>query len=157
MSITFFAEAPADRVRTFRLTCEILGVLGEWTGAANAYGEADAHALVCTGDLCSQYGADVDEITDEPAPVNVCNNNGAQLLAALGYVDDEGSDDAEGFLGRVLLALAIMPTDEGMPVYAIASNIIDCGRPAGYLEARLAELRQLATECAACGVAVAWS
>ncbi|MEU3708368.1 hypothetical protein AB0E82_39530 [Streptomyces anulatus] len=76
-------------------------------------------------------------------PVNMANANAARVLGALGYAEPCGVDDAESFLGRVLIALAVDPVDAGRPATA-KGRLIDCGRPQGYVQERLGELRALA-------------
>lgn len=170
MSVTFTAATTTpDAVRVFKLTCEVTGVMGEWTGYGNAYSEAHAHALVCVNNLCRDYGADVDEVTDLPVEINMANGNARRVLDVLGIpVDDDdmyGEEDAAVFLGRVLLALALAPHDEGMPAYAMQSGEglfrggrqIHCGREAGDLQRRLERLREFAEDCRARSLTIQWS
>lgn len=169
MSTTFYAaidiDAPDTTVR--RLTCEVIGVMGEWTGYAKAYGIADAHKVVCSNLLCQQYGPTIDEVTDAPE-VNVGRLNDAMILEALGYPTEDGdlsgADTAEAFLGRVLVALAISPEDEGMPMRELVGNerLFGCrethmGRRPGYLQDVLGRLRDLAETCRNRGVDVHWA
>lgn len=68
--------------------------------------------------------------------------------------------DAEDFLGRVLLASALTPVDEGVPAHAVPgtnARIIDCGRPAGYLQDRLDALHEIATYAVAHKLPVTWA
>lgn len=95
-------------------------------------------------------------ITDLPAAedlaVNMSNSNAAVVCAALGIDLDElgwcGSLPARDFLGRILIALAVNPSDAGRPATVDAApgraTFIDCGRPEGYVEERLGWLRALA-------------
>lgn len=84
--------------------------------------------------------------------VNMSNSNAARVCASLGIdLDAEGwcgSLDAADFLGRVLLALAVDPVDAGRPATVDAApgraTFIDCGRPQGYTQERLSQLRELA-------------
>lgn len=99
----------------------------------------------------------------EHLAVNMSNGNAALVCATLGIdLDAEGwcgSLSAADFLGRVLLALAIAPADEGMPSYELAPGdsagifgtvrqggprFIQGARPEGYTQQRLAQLRELA-------------
>lgn len=106
--------------------------------------------------------------------VNVSNANAGHLLGVLGYEVDwsdlYGEATAEDFMGRVLIAQAVNPTDEGVPSRELtpvektaslfagfgAATVIDCGRSYGYTEGRLAELRELAQLAAEQGVSIAW-
>lgn len=60
-----------------------------------------------------------------------------------------GSLPAVDFLGRVLMALAVLPVDAGVPVHELPREPgqvrwIECGRPEGYAQQRLGQLRELA-------------
>jgi len=66
---------------------------------------------------------------------------------ALGFTsfEDEvclGEESIESFKGRVLLALAVAPEDEGMPVHTVGTVLGEARthRPAGYLQAKLRAL-----------------
>jgi hypothetical protein len=84
--------------------------------------------------------------------INMCNRNAALVCDALGIElapDWCGDMKAGDFQGRILLALAISPTDEGMPSYEHntepgTARVIEGSRPAGYLQERLSQLRSLA-------------
>lgn len=85
--------------------------------------------------------------------VNLSNQNGAQVLGSLGvevdWEDIYGEFDPTDFSGRVLLARALEPADEGTPDEVSPSGrFVDCGRPQGYLETVLDELGGLAAWCA---------
>ncbi|MFE1478596.1 hypothetical protein ACFW6N_32690 [Streptomyces cyaneofuscatus] len=68
---------------------------------------------------------------------------------------DAGRLPAGDFLGRVLVALALTPEDSGVDGYW-SGRIHMGGRRAGYLQRRLAELRDLAQWCADHGRDVTW-
>jgi hypothetical protein len=53
------------------------------------------------------------ELTGEP--VDMADSNAACVLDTLGYAEPYGDEDAQLFLGRVLLALALDPGDAGCP------------------------------------------
>lgn len=114
--------------------------------------------------------------------VNVSNVNAVRLLAVLGYeLDVEegavGRDDADAFLGRVLVALAVEPYDEGVEMHQLTVDecaaspvlaafgagrldgpaVYDCGRRKGYTQERLKSLQRLATYCRDVGALVAWA
>ncbi|MFD3539671.1 hypothetical protein ACFWUQ_09235 [Streptomyces sp. NPDC058662] len=93
------------------------------------------------------------DFTDEP--VNMANANAVRVLDVLGYDELYGDADAEDFLGRVLVALAVAPADAGRPA-TVDGNFIDCGRPPGYTQTRLEELRELAEDACARRLRVAW-
>ncbi|MEV7581562.1 hypothetical protein [Streptomyces erythrochromogenes] len=80
--------------------------------------------------------------------VNMANANAARVLGVLGYDELAGDAEAGDFLGRVLVALALVPVDAGRPATAEGRFVV-CGRRAGYIQERLEELHELAE--GACG------
>ena len=108
--------------------------------------------------------ADTLDLTGQPgAPeLNVASGNAAHLFGLLGlhFDGDGGKAPAEDFLGRVLLAQALLDvtTDDehGRPGIRVG-NWIDCGRRPGYLADRLACLREIATWAYERHATVAWS
>jgi len=94
--------------------------------------------------------------------VNMCNRNAAQVCDALGFSLDPdwcGEMEAKDFQGRVLLALAISPADEGMPSYEHAgpgARMIEGARRPGYLQERLGQLHELAEWAIANDAVVSW-
>lgn len=112
-----------------------------------------------------------------PLEVNMSNVNAAAVCAALGIdLDAEGwcgSLPAQDFLGRVLVALAIAPVDEGMPSHVLqpgddagpllgivgenGPTIIQGARRPGHLQERLDQLRQLADWAVVHDADVYWS
>ncbi|NKS56267.1 hypothetical protein GS504_01390 [Rhodococcus hoagii] len=98
---------------------------------------------------------------DEGPSLNVCNQNAAALLAVLGLTEtiaddtgaqsrttpafDAGGEDAATFLGRILLAQALAPTDPGRPVTQSSDGrFVDGGRRPGYTQEKLGELERIA-------------
>ncbi|MFJ2217939.1 hypothetical protein ACIQVO_35985 [Streptomyces sp. NPDC101062] len=102
---------------------------------------------------------------DDVPQVNLANANARRVLETLGLTDYDtpgdhddtltGQRTAEDFIGHVLIALALTPFDTGIPAVQ-DGNCIDLGRPAGYLQDRLADLHNLASWCAAHDRAVSW-
>ncbi|QGH75334.1 hypothetical protein I5G61_gp86 [Mycobacterium phage Quesadilla] len=95
--------------------------------------------------------------------VNMSNSNAARVAEALGFSLDPdwcGEMDAEAFLGRVLMALAVSPADEGMPSFEVAgpgARMIEGARRPGYLQDRLAQLHELALWARAHSTPIWWS
>lgn len=93
--------------------------------------------------------------------VNVSSANAVVLCGSLG-IDLEfegwcGSLPAQDFLGRVLLALAIEPADEGIPSHELPTGgvrWVECGRRPGYIQERLLQLHELAEWAAENGAEV---
>lgn len=114
------------------------------------------------GKLCLMYRLSLTTLEATPPEVNMSNNNAADIFASLGFISDDpalaaeaaevfhgGSLDAADFLGRVLFALAISPSDEGRPSFEMPRTeggmmAIACGRRVGYIQTRLGELHDLA-------------
>lgn len=119
--------------------------------------------VVCSDEYCDEYSVFVTPVYEDEAPeVNVSNVNARAILDALGHsldADDElcGGEDAESFMGRVLMAVAVAPQDAGVPTHHVTPNFIDCGRPEGYLQDRLEALREVAEYAASKGREVVWS
>lgn len=80
----------------------------------------------------------------------------AVLDAAVLDVDLCGHATGQDFLGRVLIALALAPFDEGTPTLD-AGRVVAFGRPEGYAQERLAQLRDLAEAAVRHGRTIAWS
>jgi hypothetical protein len=95
--------------------------------------------------------------------VNMSNRNAALVCQTLGIELDPdwcGEMPALDFQGRVLMALAVAPTDEGMPSYehvGPGARMIEGARRAGYTQERLGQLHDLAVWAARRDVAVWWS
>lgn len=111
----------------------------------------------------------------EEIGVNMSNSNAHRVAQTLGIdLDPDWCGDmaAEDFLGRVLMALAISPADEGMPSHTLqpgddagvlfgtvregGPTIIAGARRPGYLQERLAELHELALWAVANDAVVMW-
>lgn len=142
------------------------------------------HLAVCGDEFCEGSRMFIHAIEEAPAPqVNVSNINAKHLLTLLGSeplneygdVDLCGGMSGADFMGRILMAIAIAPTDEGTPTYedtyvdgheapseeggALAvktMTVVMCGRREGYSEGRLEELRQLAEFSIATGRDIQW-
>lgn len=185
MSITFAAEP--GPIASYQVGCRCTGTekvtvaVTDHLAVSEAYQTAVAVLVEfrdgarpwfagCIDELCQQelpWIIPVEETPrgeEEPSPeVNVSNHNGRELLTALGYLTAgeacdmwSGTDTADGFLGRVLLAEALLPADEGVPAHA-AGRVIECGRPAGYMQDRLTELREVAQFAVTYGRSVCWA
>jgi len=134
----------------------------------------------------SFYGYNKTTQSFSEAEVNLSNLNASGLLDLLGIQVGEafeercsGSMSAEDFLGRVLMAQAIMPADEGLPTYKMTGaeagghsgllgsllgglaqaeadgqagpTIWSAGRSAGYYDQKLVWSRELADEVISLG------
>ncbi len=134
----------------------------------------------------SFYGYNKTTQSFSEAEINLSNSNAQTLMDILGLRIDQdkdgdwaGSLSADDLLGRVLIAQAIMPADEGMPAHKLTGadysgqsgmlggllaglaqaeaegrpspSIWSAGRPAGYFDERLAQVRELAEEVKALG------
>lgn len=167
MSITFYATSQDSRAI---LTCECQQIRGdvvyENRAAARTAKESNEIAPVDCENYCAGFPHRVAEF-EEPPYVNASNINAHFILETLGLYDqNHGSLDASDFLGRVLLAQAVAPIDEGVPAYhmneldasgaPMGATMINGGRYPGYLQARLEELEHLATFAIANNSEVLW-
>lgn len=101
---------------------------------------------------------------DNDTTLNVSNRNAVRLLALLGYdretcEDNCGSDDAEAFLGRVLVALSLVDVSTadrvGTPGHW-EGRIYEGGHYPGYFQDRLEELEEVAQAARRRGTEVTW-
>lgn len=105
------------------------------------------------------------EHAPEHLQINMSNTNAAMICEALGLSlapDYCGDMPAEAFLGRVLLALAICPEDDGMPSYehtvvGTGPRVIEGSRRSGYLQERLQQLHALGTHAVTVRSEVWWT
>lgn len=140
MSVTFSSWPPSP-VLTVELLC--------WESTKDplpstdttAFADAAKHTTTCSE--CAAYGGPIVQLNRVVSDVNLSNTNAAALLTVLGFEELSGSATAEDFLGRVLVAEAINPPDEGRPT-VVEGNVTYCGTSAGYTEKRLTQLRELA-------------
>lgn len=144
MSVTFFIEQVPSG---YQVTCECGTRKSElFDNSASAYSELNDNRLnyVCGNSMCDVLYAFVDVQYPINLDVNISNINARRLLGTLGFDTEELAGTSEGadFAGRVLLALALEPEDEGVPAVE-EQGFVDCGRAPGYLQARLGELQIL--------------
>ncbi|QOD05789.1 hypothetical protein [Pseudarthrobacter sp. BIM B-2242] len=123
------------------------------------------HLAECGDEFCEAMLMSIEAVEEDPSPaVRVSYHNARHLLDLLGYGHETsvvgGSDTAENFLGRVLVALAVNPADAGVPATssknAGSPEMIHCGRREGYSEDHLEALREVANFAASRGRAVQW-
>lgn len=159
MSVTISPASRDSDVLAFdgRCTCGALR-----TGVVRAtYDEARRDVLARDGEVCPECycGMYAHAIVIDMPSVNMANRNAAHVLAALGVTPDDGefygSADADDMLGRVLLAQAIQPADDGTPSYEVG-NLVECGRRAGYTDDRLAQVYEIAVWARTHGREVVW-
>lgn len=170
MSVTFHTEAPT---LGFEVACYARGrAAARFATHAEAYAEQVAmltrgeHPMGCDDEYCLAMGHTfIDAVRVMNAhEVNVSNINARFILGHLGLADEDGADmsgalDAEDFLGRVLLAVALSPEDEGIPSHTVPSTgatMVECGRHAGYLHEVLDSLRAVADDAIRLGERVYW-
>lgn len=125
-------------------------------------------------ETCLMYRLCLTAREEDPSPsINMSNTNSLDLFDALGLntcsVDaygktivespwDGGSVPAADFMGRVLLAMAVMQSDSGQSEIGrveSASDVI-CAQRLGYVNGRLADMHQLAEFAVARSLPVNW-
>jgi hypothetical protein len=130
-----------------------------WEAAENFRGE---HPDRLHPDWCQSYWGVAAVYAEPLVEVNLANSNARGILELLGYDDNDlcGHADADEFLGRVLVAMAIAPRDLCTPTSeelgGSGARIIMCGRPEGYHQRVLGDLRELAEYAVARGVSISW-
>lgn len=177
MSITFSTTIGA--IEGFAFTCghdngvteHRIGSYDDARALLQTELDAQGHTgglAICGDEYCAYGPMFIRAIEADPSPeVNVSNTNAMHLLGLLGFPSqsDEdgslcGSTTAEDFLGRVLLAQAVNPSDAGVPVTETVGQggavLIAMGRRVGYSDDRLAELRDLADFAVDRGRDVQW-
>lgn len=122
----------------------------------------------CTDEYCVSFDTKfIDSAVSEPE-VNVSNITAVELLDNLGILVGEdfserclGSISAADLKGRVLMALALLPEDEGMPAYETTNTMFGlkiwaAPRPAGHTQKVLHRLLDVAEFALAQGRDVDW-
>jgi hypothetical protein len=188
VSVTFQAEpgARSRAVIDYHLECVVEPrhdhrSFATYEAAVAGLTDHDQH---CGDAFCfpgTRYIVSRSRSDDEPS-LNMTNLNAAHLLRALGLLPELGADavlhehepvsrlaggnafglagecDALDLLGRIDLALALSPVDEGTPWHPVTpgGNFLDCGRRPGYLQDRLHVLRAIAVHARELHRRVTW-
>lgn len=182
MSVSFFASIEGNVVIPSFVECGCGSFRSQvFASRSEAYEAMTAGkvASTCADDYCVGM-ADLFVSDDEPE-ANLSNANAVEMLDYLGIqVGVEfsercvGSLPAEDFKGRVLMAMALVPADEGVPAHKVGAgsemagfagemaraghpNVWDCGRPAGYNQAKLGYLLEVAEYALEQGREVVWA
>jgi len=166
MSITFSSTRDAKHIG-FHILCYGYGSENNFKSenfiseidAINAHKTAHSNNSDCDFTINDYAYRSYD--TDNDPALNISNNNGIYLLNYLGFEKPEyvGSVDADDMMGRILIAEGLAPHDEGVPDHQISSSgatIIDCGRPAGYLQDKLKALHLVAEFAKKYNAQVSW-
>lgn len=159
MSVTFSPSMDTNVAHVLVCMC------GEWNSGVVYPSFEMAHMMhkevqsSCTDPYCDYLY--VEAAIAEPE-VQMSNSNAVQLLDVLGIgVDSNFSDrcsgvlSAEDFLGRVLIAQGVNPSDAGTETITVG-NMVDCGRPEGYIDAKLDAMRGVAEWAIANGRTITW-
>lgn len=158
MSVTFSIQKDEN---LFQVVCSC----GETTLSEvfDSYMKAAAlHPVqsTCADEFCRAYPARVELIEDPAFVLNISNVNAASIFEILGFdentMDWAGSISGAEMLGRVLMAEAVLPADAGVPAFA-QGNMMFGGRPEGYLQHRLSDLRSIAEEAQKTNALIVWS
>lgn len=185
MSVTFTASFVEPRFHVVSCGCEeatARAVPYGSFGAAHSAAEAanlGARAPLpgcALPEVCPDYPLYARPVYEDPAPETCLHEaNAERALEVLGLRtgtpacpqqadadlqdgaehEASGQMDAEEFLGRVLVAVALAPADSGADGYW-SGRWFHGGRHAGDLQQRLGELRLLAEWCHQRGRQVAW-
>jgi len=140
MSVTFSTN-PEPTVLGAYLKCWDVIDLIIPTTLATASKDAALHAETCNE--CKIYQGPLVEYNREVSEVQLSNTNAFSLLESLGLTGESyGQLPSEDFAGRALLAMALLPSDDGMESFQ-EGNIIHGGRQPGYTQGKLAKLIEL--------------
>ncbi len=173
MSVDFAPVFEDGDTHGYRLVCcSTDKLVGERDAYSDARRLSDFHASSC--DDCAYVdGCYIYEITVVPS-LNVSSANAAALLEVLGlrpqdaevldgcwYGVEDGDLDATDFLGRVLTAQAVAPSDPGVPWHDDSRpggpRVTQCGRFEGYVDEKLIELEAIARWAKEHGRRVQWT
>ena len=185
MSVSFYPEVVSGK------SVIVCGCEGWKSQEFSSHGEAYAAQVEqvvvseCSDEFCQTY-PELFIISAEVSPeVNVSNINAEGVLDNLGIMVGQdfsdrccGSISADDFKGRILMALALVPEDEGMPAYQLteapesgagSSLLAGLGlgaeggpqfwmgaRPAGHAQEVLGRLLEVAEFAQANGRLVVW-
>lgn len=166
MSVTFYPEQHDSDITGWALQCscganrtDVLSTVRD-----EVVGMLLTHTPACADEWCDGERGWVTAVVAEEAPeVNVSNLNARYLLDALGLNDGGdlcGTATGEDFLGRILMALAVAPVDEGVPAHAVpgaGARWVECGRRPGYLQEVLGWLHEVAEWAIAHDRKVVWA
>lgn len=167
MAIDFNPETFEADFDGFRLTCSC----GASSTARLGDTEDDALATPieqhprCASSFCAEEPPVVRLYSPLTWPVvNITSLNARPVLDALGYpreIDPDmwGSCEPGDFLGRILMAQAIAPVDEGLEAHqapGLGAPWIHCGRDAAHLQRTLASLVEVAEWARDHGRLVVW-
>lgn len=161
MSVTFSPAMRTDIPHTITCLC------GEWTQGVQYDSYEDAWAMsksvisACVDEYCDKEYVYATPITPEPE-VQMSNGNAVTILDVLGIQVGEdfsdrcsGSMDASDMMGRILMAQALNPADAGSVTIAVG-NIVACGRPEGYTDAKLSALIEVVKFAEVNNLPVVW-
>lgn len=120
------------------------------------------HLAICGDEDCQYQRMHIEVLESDPSPVvNVTKTNAVLLLGLLGLdSEDNGPLEPGNFMGRVLMAQAVNPSDAGVPATESTEGgvlLINCGRREGYAEDRLADLHELAEFAVRTGRDIYWA
>lgn len=161
MAITFNTNSP---VLGIRVVC-VDGELRDdriWNTNATLTRIDREHAAVCPSEDCVDGGLVEPVRAVAIDPVEVGRGHMRVVMDALGLIDEDNREDpygelpADDFAGRVLMALALTPTDEGVPAYG-DGRWMECGRRPGYLQDVLGRLHALAEAAGAHDLTICWA
>lgn len=167
MSVSIFAGEVEGLAVSSIIECGC----GEFRSSAFASRE-EAYSAISSGSVVTACGDDyclalgtlfVSPEVAEPE-VQMANLNASEVFPLLGIDLAEsdwcGSMPADDFKGRVLLALALAPEDTGREAEPMGHAVLGIGmrapREAGYTQARLAMMLEVADLALARGTEVCW-
>lgn len=152
MSVTFSTN-PSIEVVGVKINCWNFEEISQPYNLNNYAEVAKTHNDNC--EECRVYGGSLAEFEKVVNDMNISNTNASYLLDKLGIEELFGSMSSEDFLGRILIAEALSPSDEGIPSYK-DGNIVYGGREENYLQNKLARLREMANYAKNNNLEITW-
>jgi hypothetical protein len=129
-------------------------------------GQQDALATQHNADCheCASYGGVLVDGDHQWPQINISYGNHALIMGMLGYRGDDidcGHADAEDFLGRLLVADALLETTDAREPSTVrganGATLIDLGQREGYVNDKLRILIELAHWAKANGTELVWN
>jgi len=159
MGVTFFVEQTPTRW-VIACSCGDVNAVSSYTSYEDAVQARTVGVVpVCGDDLCGAYFTHIVAQFPFEGEVQVSSVNGRHILNTLGFDADEdmiGSMSGADFMGRILMAQAVNPSDAGVPATQ-TGNMVECGRAEGYTDVRLMQVQEIAQYAMEKELTVCWS
>lgn len=161
MSVTFSPAFRTNIPHTLACACGVWTVGVQYDSFEDAWAMAKETLNGCSDVYCKMEQVYAIPVVSEPE-VQMSNGNAITILDVLGIqVGEEFSDRCSGSMsasdmrGRILMAQALNPTDEGSDTITVG-NMVDFGRPEGYTDSKLSALIEVVEFAERNNVNITW-